>query len=69
MKKQNISMNLRLWVFYKTNKLLSDFITKKNIQSSKKYGNLIYCIELNDKINPSEMISKWDIFMRLIVKK
>ncbi len=57
-------------VFYKHDKLLSDFITKKNIQSSKKYGNLIYCIELNDKkINPSEMISKWGYFYEINIEK
>ena len=46
------------------------FITKNNIQSSKKYGNLIYCVELNDKkIDPSEMISKWGYFYEINIEK
>ena len=56
-------------VFYKHDRLFSDFITKNNIKASKKYGNLIYCVELNDKkIDPSEMISKWGYFYEINIK-
>lgn len=57
-------------VFYKHDRLFSDFISKNNVQAYTKYGNLIYCVELNkDSINPSTLISRWGYFYEISIKK
>jgi len=58
-------------IFYKEDRLMSDLILKNNnVKNFKKFGNLIYCIDLdNKKINPSELISRWGYFYEVEIKK
>lgn len=57
-------------IFYKQDRLFSDFITKNNIKNFKNYGNSIYCVELNQKkIDPSKLISRWGYFYEVEVTK
>lgn len=57
-------------IFYKQDRLFSDFISKDNIKKFKKYGNLIYCVELEEKkIDPSKLISRWGYFYEVEIQK
>ena len=57
-------------IFYKEDRLMSDFLLKKNIKKFSKFGSLIYCVELNKKkIDPSELISRWGYFYEINIKK
>ena len=57
-------------IFYKQDRLFSDLISKDNIKKFKKYGNLIYCVELEDKkIDPSKLISRWGYFYEVEIQK
>jgi len=57
-------------VFYKQDRLFSDFITKNNIKNFRYYGNSIYCVELNQKkTDPSKLISRWGYFYEVEITK
>ena len=57
-------------IFYKQDRLFSDLISKDNIKKFKKYGNLIYCVELEEKkIDPSKLISRWGYFYEVEIQK
>ena len=57
-------------IFYKQDRLFSDLITKNNIKNFKKYGDAIYCVELNQKkIDPSKLISRWGYFYEVEISK